>query len=57
MTPDRCTNTLLPATQDGKEIRMNDGMAQRQEKFSLGALVVSIVISNLAFFLYVAPIA
>jgi hypothetical protein len=57
MTPDRGTNTLLPATQDGKEIRMNDGMAQRQEKFSLGALVVSIVISNLAFFLYVAPIA
>ena len=31
--------------------------AKRQEKFSFGALLVSIVISNAAFFLYLAPLA
>jgi hypothetical protein len=36
---------------------MDKSTAQRREWFSLGALVASIVISNAAFFLYVAPIA
>jgi hypothetical protein len=31
--------------------------AQTQDKVTLGALIVSMVISNLAFFLYVAPIS
>jgi hypothetical protein len=57
MTPERRPHTLLRATGIDKERRMSNDKAQRQERLSLGALVISIVISNLAFFLYVAPIA
>jgi hypothetical protein len=36
---------------------MEKAKAQRQEAFSLAAMAVSIVISNLVFFLYIAPTA
>lgn len=55
MTRVRRPHTLVRASGTDKEIRMSNHKTQRQERLSLGALVISIVLTNLAFFLYVAP--
>lgn len=50
-------NTLLPVIDSttGTRFHMEKSKAQEKEKLSLGFLLATIVISNLGFFLFVAP--
>lgn len=50
-------NTLLPVIDSttGRRFHMEKSKAQEKERLSLGFLLATIVISNLGFFLYVAP--
>jgi hypothetical protein len=50
-----CPAEPHPTHADRRKRMQTDAQAKTQEKISLGALMLTIVISNIAVFLFIAP--